>query len=231
MAKYTSSMFNDFRGKIGGVVGSKNGSGNFARKSNIPVDHFTPIQSTKRVLLAYLAQLWRTVGRSEIVAWNQYAALFPRTDKLKKIYYLSGFQFFMYLNLALANQNITPIKIAPFPPVDPLPNLSDVTIYLNASPGLEDIQVNTPTAIPVGYLLILEATGIVSSGCSYPKGFKYFTALDSSFISGGTVKTPYLAKFGHQPGVNNLVWFRWSILDTAAGFHGSKTIKYSIGSI
>ena len=231
MAKYTSSMFNDFRGKIGGVVGSKNGSGNFARKSNIPIDHFTSIQSTKRVLLAYLAQLWKTVGIYEIVAWNQYAALFPRTDKLGKTYFLSGFQFFMYCNLALANQNIAPITIAPVPSVDPLPNMIDVTIDINATPGLEDIKVNTPTAIPIGYLLILEATGIVSSGCSYPKGFKYFTSLDSTFISGGSVNTQYLAKFRHQPGVDNLVWFRWSILDTAGGFHGSKTIKYSTGTI
>lgn len=229
--KYTSSLVNDARGKLGGIVGSKNTSGNFLRRSNVPCDPKTPIQTRTRYLMAMIAQQWRSNARISYSSWKALAIQLPRVNKLGKPYTMSAFQCFMFLNLGLVNQGLAMVLIPPDIALNQFPNILSAYFNIVCTPGNEDIKFNVSAVLPSNCIWILESTGPVSPGVSYPKNFKYFGSLPNSFITGDSVLNLYIAKFGNIPLTGQLVYFRVRVMNAVAGFVSTNVQSYAIGII
>ena len=231
MAKYTSSLVNDMRGKLGGIVGSANASGNFLRKSNMPIDPRKPVQTQKRWLVQYVSQNWRTITTVQQAQWKALGLLLPKVNSLGKTYYMTGFQTFMFCNLNLIT-NGYPVRTFPLDVSgNNFPDETGWLVDVVTTPGSEQIKINFPNPIRLGEAMIIESTGVVSNGINYPKNFKQIAVLDDTSITPSFIKDPYVAVFGSMPLTGNAVWFRIHFITTSGGFCSSRMISQSIGHV
>lgn len=231
MAKYTGLLTSDMRGKIGGVSFSKNGSGNFIRRTNVPSDKKTPIQTNYRSDFHYLASCYRGLDSRSMQEWISTALQVPFVDSLGKTYYLSGFNFFMYINQALVANGFSMISTAPSIYYNNVESLTGVKFSITTTPGNEDITFKCDNALAVGFTYIIQSTGVVSNGINYPKNFKKIISLVGPFPSAVSIKSGFINVFGSMPSTGASVWFRvWVIVDTM-GWRNSKVIFQAIGTI
>jgi hypothetical protein len=226
-----SGLVNELRGKLGGVVFSKSKQGNYVKRLSICVDRKSDIQLEQRGLNSILSQNWRLLDSSSQLLWINLALQCPLTDSLGHTYYLSGFQIYMRLNRNLQACNsatiTTPLGI----------NQNIISPFLSfsfdiiTSPGSEDMKFNFSEAIPADQKVIIESTGPTSLGIYYPTNFKKFTVLDSTFITGASVMTDYVNKFGSFPITGDKVWFRYWKVGCFSGFLCGKNFTYAIGTV
>src|SRR5271157_4006069 len=150
----------DFRGKLGGIVGSRNYSINFFRKLNVPRDPKTALQMSKRSNFYAMAKAWSTVSAPNIILWKELAAAIPFSNSLRQTYYLTDFQMFSFCNLNMMQNgyqiNTTPGNITS----NNFPSLFGSSVNIITTPGAIDIQLNLP-AVPIApKVVIVMATGI-----------------------------------------------------------------------
>jgi hypothetical protein len=231
MAKYTGLLTSDMRGKIGGIAWSKNKSGNFARRTNVPSDPKSSRQMHGRLSMAFVAQNWRGISRADMTTWNHLATLYPRVDKLGKTFYLSGFSLFMLLNLNLIFQNRPIITTAPDISTNNVDPLAGVSVDIITTPGTEDMKLNYSGLMGIGELGILECTGVLSKGVSNPKSYKKILGFSNSFVSESSIKSAYLSTFGVFPSTGQIVWFRISTMSYSYGWPSVRQTFFSIGAI
>lgn len=105
---------NDARGKLGGTVFSKNGSGAYTRRKVTPVNRNTLAQSTVRASLGTLSQQWSgSLSQAQRDAWISYAKTYPRLDVFGASITISGLNMFISLNSVLMNTGNTVIDVPP----------------------------------------------------------------------------------------------------------------------
>lgn len=131
-------LANDARGKIAGIVYSKNKSGAYTRTKVTPANPSTPAQTLVRQNLGNLAQQWSgTLASSDRAAWTSYAATYPRLDVFGNSIVLNGLNMFISLNTVLLN---TGNPIATDPPAN---------------------NIVTPIPTDPAYIQVVESTGIL----------------------------------------------------------------------
>jgi hypothetical protein len=104
----------DARGSVGGIVFSRNASGNYVRARITPVNPQSARQDAIRAIWAEVSQKWFSLltdaQRSE---WAVYAANVPTTNKLGQVINLSGFNMFQKSNVAAANAGLPVLDDGP----------------------------------------------------------------------------------------------------------------------
>lgn len=138
-------LANDARGKINGIVYSKNKSGAYTRKKVTPANPNSPSQSTVRTNFGMLSQAWSgTISGSDRAAWISYAATYPRLDVFGASIQLSGLNMFISLNQVLLQLGVA---YASTPPasnvVTPIPY--DPTTY-SVTAATSDIHLSQTAA-------------------------------------------------------------------------------------
>ncbi len=218
------------RGKLGSSVFSSNQYGNYEKMWKAPRQPRTPAQLLIRSAFTVFAQMWRILGAAANTAWNGIAAQYIFT-KNAKTYKLSGFSFFIKLNQNLALIGQPAITVAPasiLPPASIIP----ISVNITTTPGTEDIKLFIPAALPASSMAVVRATTVVKPGTQSKDGnLRNIGTIDSTFISGGSIKSMYLAKYGALPGTGDRVYFEVTPYDTASGWQGAKCTALATGTI
>jgi len=99
MALFSSSVFSEIRGSIGGTTYTRNASGMIARQRVKPVDPQTNAQSECRSRFGGLADTWSNVlTQAQRDGWDAAGAQTLVPNKLGNMVPLSGFAFFGFVN-------------------------------------------------------------------------------------------------------------------------------------
>lgn len=214
----------DARGKVGGVIYSKNKGGSYARNYTKPTNPRTPRQVTVRNRFAYVSSNWRLLTDTERNAWNYASSQVPQSNKVGERIYLSGAQYFNKQNMRVFEGGGTTIVTEPSQLVDIIGVVAGtvtatVTAGAIASMVANLMLVDGTTVVPADHELEWYATPVLSAGITRPQPSQYrfidvqqatspINALD--VMSGYTVEFPL-------PAPNSNVWFKFKIVNLVTG--------------
>jgi hypothetical protein len=116
------SALAELRGKIGGMVVSRNASGAYVRNFVSPVQPNTDKQIAIRQAATYCALRWRnTLTATQRLAWEIYARATPVLDKFGSRNLLSGIAHYLRYNVEMRRQHEVLLDDAPaIPGVGPM---------------------------------------------------------------------------------------------------------------
>ena len=214
----------DFRGRAGYVSGSANSNSKFLRRNGPTVNTKKPSQTLVRANLATMSRLWRNVSPQNQLTWKVLADKFPRKNNLGMTYHLTAFQMFMFCNCNLINAGQSYLTIAP----DILDNSFNALVtpnfYFDSSVLPYTLTFSVTTSPTPVRGIIIQSTGVMSSGISYPKGFKTIYSGSNDTAIPTNLMSYYLTIFGNAPKLNDTVFFRFWLYDTTTGFKSMKLI-------
>jgi len=134
------------RGKIGGVVFSKNSTSHYVRNLTVPVNPNTARQQGIRAAIAFLTARWGdTLTKLQQDAWALYAANVVMKNKVGEDIYLSGFNHYIRSN---AIRKITARTIIDDGPVIFELPAQDPTYAITATEGAQQISSAFDVLLP-----------------------------------------------------------------------------------
>lgn len=185
----------DARGKIAGVVYSKNASGAYIRQKVSPTQSLTARRGVVRARLGGLAQYFSgSLTAAEVAAWNSFAKNNPVTDVFGRTMTLSGIQTFCRLNASILNVGGTQIDT---PPAN-LTIIALETITLTSDASTPTLSL-AYTATPLGSNIMLNvmATQQLPAGRTFTKPYlRWIYASAAAAASPANILSAYTAKFG-----------------------------------
>ena len=230
--KYVNSIFTpDQTGRLGGVVFGKNKFGYYLKTFKPPVNPKSPGQQDVRSFFSAASKAWAAMTSAQITAWNDIA---PTISYVKKgiTYSLTGFNLFVKLNRNLQDvgqpfyQDISrDTMISP-------PDLNGSSVAINTTPGTADITLTLPAALDVNTMAIVYATPVLKNSRQPNwKQLRVIGTIDNTFITPGSIKTQYLAKFATMPATGDLVGFSVMPVNITSGLTNSKVYMTAIGAL
>jgi hypothetical protein len=210
------SLATDVRGKIAGIVYSKNRNGAYVRQKVSPTQSPTTRRTAVRERLAGLAAYFSgTLTAAQVAAWNAFAQNNPVTDIFGRTMILSGIQSFVQLNGIILNCGGAQIDD---PPANlAITPLTSFTATLTAgAPDVASIAF-APTPTGANVKLQVYATQPLPSGRSFTKNFKRWLVVSAlNAATPANIATAYLAKFGAMTAGNKIgIWV--NRVDTTTG--------------
>lgn len=190
----------DGRGKIKGIVYSKNKSGSYVRGKVTPANPRTVHQSLVRASFAANAQAWGgTLTQSDRDQWVAYAASYPRQDIFGNSIQLSGMNMFIALNAVLQNLALTPVATPPLNNiVTPVPTNYSTLSVIAGVPNLQFDQTAAQVDGDDKYYLFAAAP-LPPGRKAQKSDFRFLTALApgvAAFPIITDISTVYIARFG-----------------------------------
>jgi hypothetical protein len=114
MARVTyGSGVTEYKGSIGGITYQRNASGPVAKLRSIWIVNPSHSQSFYQRNLAYLVSYWPTLSQANKNAWDAFSAAHDHTTPWGDSKTLSGFQWFLSVNLNRMVYYTTPIETPP----------------------------------------------------------------------------------------------------------------------
>ena len=230
MAKFVNSIYSPNKsGRLGASVFGKSKSGPWEKMLGIPSNTMTDEQVNRHSQFAALSRHWSNLTDAQRKGWTDLAKYFPLTKKGIS-YVLSGFMFFMMLNsnLQVIGEPITeesPDIVAP-------ETFTEFSVEAVATPGTEDLKVNLSPAIDTNSIVQLSATTILRPGRKgYEKDLYHIGNLDHTFVSGGSIKDMYIAKFGKLPGIGKKALFQVKATNISDGYTAIPLAYTAIGTV
>ncbi len=188
MARVTyGESITEYAGSIGGITYLRNASGPIAKlRSNPPVNP-SPYQSIYQVNMAKLVAYWPTLSQPNKESWDTFAGLHDHTTPWGETKTLSGFQWFLSINLNRLLDGLGALPAAPAFYAYPAP----VSFTLTA--GADHFRCNwDPAYTPVNTLKIFLTLPLRQSSLKLRRSLFYV----GSDITGGPFTTlPLLALF------------------------------------
>ncbi len=112
------------RGTVDGLTFSANGSGPYVKGWARGPNPKSPRQTAQRNALAEFASAWRNLSPANQALWDAYGAAAPQElfNSLGESYFVTGFSWFIRINLHLkqvgaAQRDIAPLTVRPLAPV------------------------------------------------------------------------------------------------------------------
>ena len=197
---FSSALVDQGSGKFGDMVISHNKSGTYIRKHKRPLQPHTAKQAAIRGGFRNFTQAWRTAGVMRSL-WNEYAALTPVSSKFGKTVYRTGHQWFIAYNQeAQAASGTALVPIASPPGLVPIawPIETGLTAVATTGPDLITVEMNIIGTFPVGSMMQISATKLLSPGRSLTGGYRY--SVIGYYATSGTpaidITAAYESKFG-----------------------------------
>lgn len=124
----------DARGKMNGLVYSKNKFGPFVRTKVTPTNRNTAAQAQVRANFGELSKQWSSLlTAAERVDWTNLAQNYPRRDVFGNTKVLTGFNMFLSVNQILLQLGQTPHETAPIDQsITPIPTVAGVAFTTSA---------------------------------------------------------------------------------------------------
>src|SRR5512144_362897 len=117
------------RGKVGGVVFSRNSYGAYVRERVNPVNPNSDRQISQRLIMKNLSQRWANdLGQSQRDSWNEFAAQITVKNSLGLDIHLSGFNHYIRQNSVLQQALVAIVDDPPAQMTLPEPP-SNISIY------------------------------------------------------------------------------------------------------
>ena len=176
----------DMRGKAGGLVYSKNASGNFCKAWMKPTNPSTPKQALQRSFLAQMGANWRSLTSGQQDDWNTFAASPPETDydSLGNAYLLSGFNWMCRIAVRLNRTGQTEDLIAPISTPTTPPTTFTMTLYpANGDEDRAEIQYSSGEFVTEYAILELSLAPGVGSNVQTSRYLKCWEALGLELTS------------------------------------------------
>lgn len=189
------TLATDVRGKVAGVVYSKNAAGAYIRQKVSPTQTLTTRRGVVRERITNLSKYWSgTLTPDQVSAWNAFAKNNPVTDIFGRAQTLSGIQTFCRLNAVILNVGGTQID-------DPPLNLSITgitTLSASAAAGTPALSiVFGPSPLDTNIKLNIFATQQLPTGRTFTKNFlRWIGASSAAATTPFNALSIYTAKFG-----------------------------------
>ena len=217
--KYIDSIYaTNQSGKLGGVIFSSNQYGVYSCMRKIPVDPKTPAQQSTRAGTASIARLWTALTPAQRLEWTIQSKKY-QFKKKGKTYFLSPNVFFIKLNKNLYEVGAPLMLDFPTGNLEEPQNFHHFEVQMvNTIPGIDLLMFIDP-AINNNTKLSLFATLPVNNSESYGSSKRLKIAvLDSSFISGTSIKDLYWNKYFQFPGSTTKVFFEIKSVSLQSAF-------------
>lgn len=205
------------RGKMGGMVFSKNHSGAYMRTKVSPINPKTVAQQAVRTLMTTLAQSWRGLTVNQRLSWSIGASTWTHSNIFGDNVPLSGFGLYCRLNRNLQTANLTIIGDLP---------VHSAVIGIDSSSLVADTTLGTlnltfDPVIPVTQRLFIYATKPVSAGINFVKSeYRLIATPGDTAMSPFDAAVAYIAVFGALPAVGEKVFVKAKPIIIATGQDG-----------
>jgi hypothetical protein len=218
MSKLIESIYTAGRsGRLGATVFSRNKAGLYEKVFVKPSNPKSLSQMVRRASLAELTQAWGNLTDAERGTWANETS--------------SGFQLYVQLNSNL--------QVIGEPTIDNNPIVSHPSSVIGfeaaivTTPGSEDVTITIPTAIGANEkMLVFASEPNKKPGRKIPyKALRLIAVLDNTFVSGGTVKTAYVNKFGAMPATGQKALFAGQKVVKTNGYKSSLMPSLAIGAV
>ena len=192
------------RGTVAGMVFSANKSGTYVKQWARGVDPKAAKQYPPRGYLAQFAYEWQSLSSAQRTGWDALAAAPPETDtnSLGDTVLLSGFQWFIRVNVRRRNVGLAISADAPAAVGVTAPTLVGVTVLAPLDNGGGAVVFYVNGDFPAGTYLILEAALRTSPGVAAPTtGYRIVWTAAAGAATATLFTSQLLACFGDvQPG-------------------------------
>ncbi len=216
-------------GKVAGSVFQRNKYGRFVRNKTIPTNPQTVSQQEVRLNVSDLSKTWGTLTEAQRQNWIAEAQNYPLTKK-GRTYTLAGYMYFMMLNRNL--QEIDQPVITDCPPIGKPQKFDFFSVNITTTPGTEDIKLFISAPVDAGTKIKLYSTRHIKPGVyNFSRKLNKIGVIDSTFITGGSIKSLYLAKYGTLPGTGDKVYFAIQPTLVDSGATEIRMTTMSIGTI
>lgn len=223
MAKYKGIVWSDARGKVNGLVYSRNTYGVYVRGLSSPVQPQTLAQMLVRAHLQNLTRAWRDLTQAQRDAWNALAAQVTLTDTLGNTYNPSGEQLYTGLNMNLILIGEPTIQTPPPAPVEvPTPSQVTVTATGGGTPALTVAWAGGDANTSA----LIYATSTLSEGRNFirPSEFRRIAIGSGAGSPALNILTAWQNKYGPAPNpADGKVAVRVKLVDPNTGFAGGFT--------
>jgi hypothetical protein len=185
----------DARGKIDGIVYSRNQFGAYVRNKVTPVNPQSSRQTVVRDRLTTLSKRWSgTLTPAQRAAWIGFAGVNPYVDVFGAKITLTGLAMYVAINGVLLNTGLTPMDT---PPADlAVAGLNSCSIVASAAGGTVAITFD-PTPLGASTALYIWGTQGLASGRGFFKPFYRYVGISAdNQATPYAAGTDYVAKFG-----------------------------------
>lgn len=215
----------DARGKVGGVIYSKNKGGSYAKNYTKPANPKTPKQVAQRNIFAYVSSNWRMLTDGQRNSWNSAASQVPVSNKVGEKIHLTGAQYFNKQNIDLFVSGSATLATSPQQLVDIVGAVvtnAAATIAAGVVSGvaLSTILVDGTAVVPAGHKAIIYSTSVLSDGVTRPQPYMYgeIDVLEASdSLANVAVLPQFEAIYGGDMPPNSNVWFAIELFNTVTG--------------
>lgn len=215
MAKYVPGpLISEFRGKLGGIVGTRNRYGAVIRVWVKPVVSTTEYATNAKARLGAATQAWQALTGAQKLAWTEFAASRPVIGALGEQQILTGHVAYVGVRTRMA---LAGVALLTDPPVG-TPPLPLTSLTLTADIGAGDVEVAyTATPLAATEQLWIEACAVSSSGINYITNLlRWITTSPGAAASPYVFQAPLEARIGAlQVGMTCHVMV--SVFDNATG--------------
>lgn len=231
MAKYNQSIYQPNKaGKVGGSVFAKGRYGPYEKIKTNPVQPRTPYQRDVRTKQMSVSLLWDTLSSAQKAVWDNTPVVFGLKTKGNRGF-MTGYMLFMQINRNLLDIGEAMITDCPQHLVTP-EILASFSAEIKTTPGSEDIKLNFSPVLTAGNKLVISATPVLKSDSQNGNKFLRIIAVkDSTFLTGGSVMSDYIARFKAMPETGRAVLFSVKCIDTATGQTGPVWEYVAVGAV
>lgn len=206
------------RGKLGGLVASRNRSGSYMRTKVTPSNPQSTAQTTVRNSLTSVAQAWRGLSAAQRIAWNNAVQSFKGTNIFGDGTTPSGFGLYSKLNQNLLLIGASVITDPPLPANVP----AFTSMSLAAAAGAGTVTLTYAPAIGATEKVVVYATPGVSAGKSFVKSeYRKIDVIVTADASPFSIETEYEAVFGSVPAAGTKIFMKVRQIVTASGLSSS----------
>ena len=217
--KYINNIYTpDMSGKQGSVIFSSNQYGAYTCQRKIPIDNKTVYQQDVRASTTDIGHAWIELSPSQREQWNKQALKYPFVKK-GKVYFITGYLFFMKLNRFLHSINQPVINDFPTGVIIKPQAISSFSVKMIDTLSGKDLILYISPATTANNKITLSATSplAVTEGYGSNKPTK-IGVLDSSFSSGSSINQYYLDKYQKLPGLKTKIFVSVKSTNINSGF-------------
>lgn len=194
-----ASPVSGIRGKVGGNVFSANKAGPYLKAWSRGSNPRSFLQGTHRSTLIGFSTAWITLSAAEKLAWDVYADLPAQelTNSLGETYKVSGFNWYIGINLNRASFGDAFTKIAPVAGTPATPTVERVRGFTFAVGNLSNLLCVVGSA-GLGERMVLKAEIVTSQGnVAGPKVTTFLKTVKLDIaVRTFTFKSDLLVRFG-----------------------------------
>lgn len=213
-----SALVSDIRGKVGGNIFARNGSGAYVRSFAMPINPNTSKQQTVRTKFANLISSWKNLTKAQQQLWEDMAPQYPYSNRLGEASQYTGQQLYNHLNMNLEVVGAATLDVPLVPQT--FSNTRIDTFSLSNTAGV--LTTGEIELLDVGLAtesVVVEITTSLSGGITKPaKGLfrQVFIESDASAGTGIDFTAQYIALYG-SPELGATVFVRAWLINQNTG--------------